>query len=176
MMSTSTLLLYVPETGHVLAAATVASPPAQTPKPEALAGALLPVRDSVVEVLVPANRLAVLSVDPPSTIIDQTRELIVSPVDQSLGPLAANNKVTNVTVTKNMITIALSSIRTENVSVWATIQPLDQLASASQTQSTKIVEPTQPVDLTLLPLASGRYSMLVLVSGYMPSLSTATVS
>jgi hypothetical protein len=68
-MSISTHLLYVQATGHVLAAATVAVPPPQDPKPEVLAGALLPVRyigaptAPADEVLVPADQLSLLTVD-----------------------------------------------------------------------------------------------------------------
>src|SRR5258708_6619003 len=79
LMSSSTYLLYAQTTGHVLAAATTAAPPPQHPKPEALAGALLPVRYTPEnEVLVPADQLSVLSVDSQSVPIRDALEFFVN--------------------------------------------------------------------------------------------------
>jgi hypothetical protein len=193
-MSSSTFLLYVQTTGHVLAAATIAAPPPQDPKPEVLAGALLPVRYSGAptapadEVLVPADQLSVLSVDSQLVPIGNALGIFVDPQKTPL-PLDPNLLVTSQIFSSNTdLTITFKPTSTATVSIWARVQlqkvgdPV-QLAAKSRTATIDVTPTAAQVTagsatfpLTLLPLDKGDYSTLVLVSGFMPSLKTATVS
>jgi hypothetical protein len=186
----SSYLLYAQTTGHVLAAATIAAPPPQDPKPEALAGALLPVRyigHPIVpddEVLVPADQLSILSVDSQSVPIGNALEFFINSQNtpEQWDPAKT---IVSLSGTGTDLTITLPAL-TDTVSVWARVQPKIagdsvQLASGSRTAIKKDVAPTvppspQPVKLHLLPLTPGNYSTLVLVSGFMPSLTTVTIS
>jgi len=191
-MSSSTYLLYVQTTGHVLAAATIAAPPPQDPKPEVLAGALLPVRyrgAPIVpddEVLVPADQLSVLSVDP--QLVPIGNAFGVSVDSQKSPVFHPTQAVTSQTFPSNTdLRVTFTPTSTSTVSIWARVQPQKvgdpvQLATGSRTKTIDVTPTATQVgkaasfDLTLLPLAKGDYSTLVLVSGFMPSLKTAAVS
>jgi hypothetical protein len=192
-MSGKTFVLYVQSTGHVLAAATIAAPPPQDPKPEVLAGALLPVRyigspsAPADEVLVPADQLSVLSMDSKSMPIGSALGVFVNP-QKTPVPFDPTQAVASQTFPSNTdLRITFTPTSTNTASIWARVQPQKvgdpvQLAAGSRTATLDVTPTAAQVgastsfDLTLLPLAKGDYSTLVLVSGFVPSLNTATVS
>lgn len=190
-MSASTLLLYAKATGHVLAAATVGAPPAQDPKPEALAGAALPVRyidgakTPELEVLVPAAQLGILRVDSQVASVSNAREMFVNPDNQVSA--TSTSEITDVVLKANSLEVKFTPQTTDTVTVWARIQPQkppqlvsdpEQLAAASRTSSIDFKPPTTPstpgettVHLTFETLTINvDYSVLVLVSGFVPFL------
>ncbi len=195
-MSGSTYLLYVKATGHGVAAATAVAVPAQDPTPEALAGPSLPVRyidpsttPPELEVHIPADQLAVLSVDPKALSLNDTRTTIVL-ADKSLSPVDVTNTMTTpplfVSGTTNKLHVTFPVKSPDKLTIWARIQPLgppqlvtdpEQLAAASRTASAPYTPPSpfptsDKIDLDFEPLSTtGFHSVLVLVSGVMPSLN-----
>ncbi|CAB3778784.1 hypothetical protein LMG28614_00731 [Paraburkholderia ultramafica] len=186
-MTSSTLLVYVQWTGHVLAAATVAAPPGQDIQPAALAGLQLPVRyiggssSPDVEVCVPAEELAVLPVDSQAVKIDSALSMEVRP-DRSVAALGSVPLASSFVkfTANNTLTVTFPSPSTDKALVWARVQPqlvsnLGQLADGSRTAHGE--DPgTGTVNLTMQPPLphSVPYSILVLVSGFPPLLFTLT--
>jgi hypothetical protein len=187
-MSAPTLLLYAKQTGHVLAAATLTAAPSKDPTPEALAGDLLPVRHSgdpttaVVAdaVTVPADELEVLSVDAGAVPIAAARAFVVDLQTKTTQPLlfTSANTPTVAATSKTMLRLNLNSAA--KALVWARIEPLGVLAGqvAPQTRTAK-APPGQflpdPIDITINPLPSGQYGLLVLEPGMVPLLQTFNV-
>jgi hypothetical protein len=116
-MSGKVLLLYVKETGHVLAALTVAADLGEDVKAEALAGAALSVRYASAlpislgptKIFVAADQLLVMTADYDADIMADPRAFFVeevdgqkkvSPLDQLTAVTAANQGFTQVRVSE----------------------------------------------------------------------------
>jgi hypothetical protein len=187
-MSATILLLYAKSTGHVLAAATVAAPPDGEVKPEALAGQALPMQyvgnpnalsPATALASVPADQLAVLSVDSLTVPIEQARTYFIKP-DNTPSMLDPLNTVTCiVATTRDAIDVHFVVVPTveTNLSVrigW--IGPPPGPSNPVQAIDKKLTLPiTSPVHIplqTLPPSPADTYSALVLMQGFVPLLST----
>jgi hypothetical protein len=187
-MSVSTLLLYTKATGHVLAAATIAAPASTEVKPESLAGELFPIRYVgdpggtafiTVRSAIPASELAVIPVDAQAAPIGQTHTIIVNPQDQKLGTLDASKTVSNVqfsSTARAALTITISAVlahkasglvRIERTSPSVPVDPADV-----QLVPFEIAAGTLTATVPVQTAPAGSYSVLALVQGLRPYLST----
>jgi hypothetical protein len=187
-MSQSTLLLYTQATGHVLAAATVASPASAAVTAEALAGEAFPIRYignpntsgfGITTSALPASALAVLSVDADVAPISQARTRVVNPKDKSVGSLNTNAFVASV---------LFSSIARMALLVTISTPLPDKTAGLVRIARSTPSVPADPADVQLvnfdIPAASfqvtvpvqtvpqGTFSALALVQGLPPYLFT----
>jgi hypothetical protein len=183
-MSASTLLLYTNATGHVLAAATVAAPPSGAIDPETLAGDPLPVRYvgdpaavdfATAQATVPSAELAVLSVDAKAAPVDQARTFVIQ--NNAPVPLNVLNKLTvGLDPSREILNVTCSPAPTGKVSVWTRVEWAGTRGPADppippQLVSLELPSVTGPIKVPLQTLAPGNYWALVLVTGYVPSLT-----
>jgi hypothetical protein len=185
-MSASTLLLYTKATGHVLAAATVAAPPSGDIKPEALAGDLLPVRDvgdpnapyfATSQATIPSAELAVLSMDAKAAPVDHARMFVIQ--NNEPVPLNVGNNLTIVlnNVNREILDVLCTPLPPGKVTVWVRVESADPKGPAdpavpAQLVSQEVTNVTGAVHVPLQKLDPGHYWVLVLVTGYIPFLTT----
>jgi hypothetical protein len=188
-MSASTLLLYTKTTGHVLAAASVAAPPDGDVKATALAGESLlirylgnPIRPDfdTAAITVPSDELLVTAVDPAIVLVEQARAHHVK-VKEKTPFIIDDTKAITVPTTSTSTGFSVSFVpsSTEPTVVWARVEPvIPDSTPAQMTQADAIPTGTNQslsVQIPLQNLPSGSYWALVLVPGFVPSLSKITV-
>jgi hypothetical protein len=194
-MSVSTLLIYAKSTGQVLAGTTLVAAPSDGVKPDAIAGAFLPVRYKgdtgaggfAPTVFVPADQLDVFATDSQTVNIRQARDWMIaidSQKNKTLTPLPAN-PLTVAPPSATAITITLTVPTSIPVNVWARVQPAGATDPAQLSSGLTVAGVTPAaaantqvtVSLPLVGLTLGQYySALVLATGFQAHLEVFQAS
>jgi hypothetical protein len=174
-MSEKMTIVFVKETGHVVAALTRATDPEATIAPDVLAGDALVVRyvglptaagysDSAF--LIQPDQLDVLIPDFDEDKITNPRGFFVDP-DQQVKPVNSVNAVgaTFPSVAQIQVTVAVAV--TQESKIW--VQIVDPATNERQIVTGKIAAGATNVSLNLSPLdPTTNYDVLALVVGYAP--------
>jgi hypothetical protein len=167
-------VLYVEQTGHVLAVLTRAADAEAEPVVEELAGAALPVRrlgDSGeawfpnVEFLVPASELKAKNVDLKPGVVENPRGFYLDENDE-VQPLDATRAVDDATLnvagTQVTVTVTGTAAVAEKSAVW--IHITDPNPANAQTQTAEKAEAVNTVNVNITPLSAGTHYVLTLVA------------
>lgn len=176
-MSEKITILYVGQTGHVLAVLTRAADAEAEPAVEQLAGAALPVRRlglstaswfPSVEFLVPPSELKAKNVDLKPGVIENPRRFYLDENDE-LQPLDATNSISSATLsgTQVTVTIAGAAAIAEEADVWIHITDPNPANTQTQTAVKAAASPT--VNVNISPLSAGTHHVLTLIAKVPPN-------
>lgn len=187
-MSVSTRLLYTRTTGHVLAAATTAAPASAEIKPEDLAGESFPVRYignpassafAIVRSRIPASELAVVTVDSHAVPISQIHTIIVNPEDKKPGSLDSSRTINSVafsSTARTALAVTISAGLTAKASGMIRIERMTPSVPADpadiQLVKFEIAPGTLTTNVQMQTIPAGSFSLMALVQGLRPYLST----
>jgi hypothetical protein len=191
-------VLFVKQTGHVVAAFTRSADPEGKPDVELLVGSgatvrrakkLLPSADGGETFSVPANSLDVAVVDFRSDTFTAPLNFAVGGgVVVELAETPAINPLTITSVTSNAITIDLGSIAGEDVKVWVQIEEASPATPGAQVERRVVAgvvehtKSTATLNLTIQPggtpasIPKRPCNVMVLVAAYRPLFESTTPS
>jgi len=171
-------VLYVEQTGHVLAVLTRAADAEAEPAVEELAGEALPVRRlgdptetwfPTVEFLVPASELKAKNVDLKPGVVENPRGFYLDENDE-VQPLDATSAVDdaslNVAGTQVAVTVTGAAVIAEKAAVW--IHITDPNPANAQTQTAEKAETVNTANVNITPLSAGTHHVLTLVAKVPP--------
>lgn len=178
-MSEKITVLYVAQTGHVLAVLTRAADAEAEPAVEELAGAALPVRRlgdhsegwfPSVEFLVPASELKAKNVDLKPGVIENPRGFYLDDNDE-VQPLDATREVDSVTLngagTQVAVKVKGAAAIAEESAVW--IHITDPNPANAQTQTDVKAATIDTANVNISPLSAGTHYVLTLVAKALPN-------
>lgn len=175
-MSEKITVLYVKQTGHVLAVLTRAADAEAEPTVEQLTGEALPVRRlglhsagwfPSVEFLVPASELKAKNVDIKPGVIENPRGFYLDENDE-LQPLDTTNSISSATLSGTQVTVTVGGpVATAEADVLIHITDPNPANAQTQTAVKAATSPT--VNVNISPLSAGTHHVLTLVAKVPPN-------
>ncbi|HWS89091.1 MAG TPA: hypothetical protein VN282_19120 [Pyrinomonadaceae bacterium] len=176
-MSEKITVLYVEQTGHVLAVLTRAADAEAEPVVEELAGEALPVRRfglttatwfPTVEFLVPASELKAKNVDLKPGVVENPRGFYLDENDE-LQPFDATTSVFSATLSGTQVTVTVAGATAIAAEADVLIHITDPNPANAQTQTAVKAAASTTVVVNISPLSAGTHHVLTLVAKVRPN-------
>lgn len=175
-MSEKITVVYIEQTGHILAALTRAADAEAEPVVAELAGEALPVRRlgdpaegwfADAQFFVPAAELKAKSVELKPGMIENPRSFYLDENGEA-QPLDATFAVDDATLNGTQIEVKVNAAaKVEKAAVW--IHVTDQDLAKAQTQTDEKAENNDKVNVNISPLSAGTHYVLTLVAKTPPN-------